>query len=150
MVNQAIGIDAKLEESVAEEVLAFLGEHEDSETAITASNISILAAMGDVINNLDSPTNYTIWSENACCPNIEFIENFDGWNDTSDIIPYREMVGDEMAFIKLAHPDWSDLRIRLSAEYNLLSGGVHTLLDIGGLVEGLGAPFDAINGVFMR
>jgi len=41
LVNQAIGIDARHEKSVAEEVLAFLGEHEDDASAQQAASTYI-------------------------------------------------------------------------------------------------------------
>ncbi|MEO0726976.1 MAG: AHH domain-containing protein, partial [Bacteroidota bacterium] len=73
---------------------------------------------------------------------------YTGWADEDDYDAHEEAIAIEMALLGLAHPEWSSLRLRLTAEYNAVSDALHTILDIAGLVEGLGLPADVLNGIF--
>ncbi len=57
------------------------------------------------------------------------------------------LVAEESIFLKRAHPNWSDDKIRQQALKSVIMGAVHTALDIIGLFPGLGEPADLLNGV---
>ncbi|HMN90603.1 MAG TPA: AHH domain-containing protein [Saprospiraceae bacterium] len=57
------------------------------------------------------------------------------------------LVAEEAIFLKRAHPNWPDDKIRQQALKAVIMGAVHTALDIIGLFPGLGEPADLLNGV---
>jgi hypothetical protein len=52
----------------------------------------------------------------------------------------------EYQVTRLQHPTWSTARAYMSASYNVMSGQLHSVLDVAGLVPGAGEIPDAING----
>jgi hypothetical protein len=56
---------------------------------------------------------------------------------------YWQMIGIHMAFLKLEHPEWSNLRCFWEANKMM----VHLSLDVAGLVPGFGEVADLANGV---
>lgn len=134
---------------IATELNQFLASHPNDQNAEKAARIALLAQIQNSILDLDSQANRGIWfSQNVnCCPD-EFGGGFSGWVDAPDITPYSDMVMDEIVFLREEHPTWSNFRLRVAAEYNVLSNGIHTMLDICGLSGLASAPCDIVNGVF--
>lgn len=54
----------------------------------------------------------------------------------------------EIALLRTLHPDWSDTRLVIRAQLNVSSGRIHILLDVLGLIPGVGIVPDFINGGF--
>ena len=125
-----------------------IGEH--AEQASMAAKITLLAARANAIDDLGSQQNHEIWNEfEYCLPYEEELNGgYTGWLEAPDLVPYEDMLSDEMAILRMLNPDWSNLRVRIQAEYNILSDGIHTILDIAGLMEGLGLVPDVLNGIF--
>lgn len=55
-------------------------------------------------------------------------------------------VSKETMVMRLKHPTWGDARVFLAATYNVMSGRLHSVMDVAGLIPGAGEIADAING----
>jgi hypothetical protein len=63
------------------------------------------------------------------------------------ISPQIQRVANEATILKLQHPTWSDFKLYAKASWNVTVGYAHDVLDVGGLVPGVGEPADFVNGV---
>lgn len=73
---------------------------------------------------------------------------FDYFTTEADPILSVSQTAQEVAILKVLHPDWSLARLVFTAAWNVTKGQTHSVLDLVGLVPGLGEGADFVNGVF--
>ncbi len=79
-----------------------------------------------------------------------FLQNgnsFDNINLDNFPYPWAIDIPLNYAMLKAQHPDWGEAHLLAEATWQAMSGVTHTVLDVLGLVPGLGEPADLANGV---
>lgn len=138
---------------LAQEMWAFLQEDQatqdpqEIQAGRIAANILIDLHMA---NRENGPIDQTY--TNALAPytqhfSEEALEECCTGSSINDAVRAAILAAEEAVFLKQAHPDWSDNKIRWKAFQSVILGQIHTALDIIGLFPGLGEPADLANGV---
>lgn len=108
-------------------------------TALAADQLGIAC-------DLDHYLNHTLWASSGVPEDLS--GGFSGWVDAPESQEQKEMIQDLMVHLNLVNPNRPCWFIRMRAEYIIYSQGLHTMFDVCGMVEAMGAVCDLANGVF--
>lgn len=116
-----------------------VNKYQSLDAATLAQYYNLLSINYDYYNNSKNAGFPTLggsdWQSNVAIPGLEVLDK---------VVDYNI----ECIILKNQCPSCSSFSIQFKAFKNVLSGTVHTMLDLAGLVPGFGGVFDFANGVF--
>lgn len=160
-ISTSIGLNAEeiswlshpTNQSAVVELANLLYENDGDQEGIIASNFVIdLLTKGLLNADLDNPatqdTYYSILeSYEGYFPAFDDFTD-DYYGDALDpIFIFQLLYTHECIVLKYLHPEWDDRKVSWQATKNILKNNIHSILDMVGIIPGLGEPADFINGV---